>query len=233
MHAVLLAGGEGRRLAPLTDSIPKALVPVGDEPVLAIVLKLLVKQGVRTVDLAVNHHAEKISQAIGDGSQFGLDVKYYHEATPLSTIGPLTLIEKLPEQFLVMNADVLTDLPVDAFYQYHCNSGAALTVATTGRIERTDFGVIETNSKKMVTGFAEKPSRELTVSMGIYAIRRELVNKLEKGKRFGFDDLMLLMLKQKWPVQTFPWDSYWLDIGRPDDYERAREDTDRYKSWLL
>ncbi len=232
MHAVILAGGEGRRLAPLTDSIPKALVPIGDEPVLAIVLKLLAKQGVKTVDLAVNHQAEKILQAIGDGSKFGLRVKYHHEVIPLSTIGPLTLIDSLPDQFLVMNADVLTDLPIRKFFEWHIQSNFELTIATKKRIEQTDFGVIETNSEKRVTGFAEKPYRELTVSMGIYAVNRELVNRLDKGKRFGFDDLMLLMLKQKWPAQTFHWDGYWLDIGRPDDYERANEDIATYQSWL-
>lgn len=232
MHAVILAGGEGRRLAPLTDSIPKALVPVGNEPVLAIVLKLLAKQGVKTVDLAVNHQSEKILQAIGDGSQFGLVVKYHHEATPLSTIGPLTLIDDLPEQFLVMNADVLTDLPIRKFFEWHTESDFGLTVAMNKRNEQTDFGVISANYENIVTRFSEKPILELTVSMGVYAMRRELVNRLEKGKRFGFDELMYLMLDNEWPVQTFPWDGYWLDIGRPDDYERANGDIATYQSWL-
>lgn len=232
MHAVLLAGGEGRRLAPLTDSIPKALVPVGDQPVIALLLELLARQGVKSVDLAVNHQADQIRDAIGDGTQFGLSIRYHHEPVPLSTIGPLTLIDHLPDQFLVMNADVLTNLPIREFFDTHARSDCALTVATKKRIEQTDFGVIYANRENIVTRFVEKPTLELTVSMGIYAMKRELLKSLEKGTRFGFDDLMSLMLKRNWPVQTFPWEGYWLDIGRPDDYEHAQRDVAIYQSWL-
>lgn len=232
MHAVLLAGGEGRRLAPLTDSIPKALVPIGEEPVLILLLKLLAKQGVTSIDLAVNRYADQIMQAVGDGRRFGLAVRYCHEQIPLSTIGPLTQIENLPDQFLVMNADILTDLPISTFFDTHCRNDSTFTVAVKKRIETTDFGVIEYNKESLATGFHEKPSRELTVSMGIYAMKRKLLDSIPKEVRFGFDDLMHLMLREKHPVRVFVWEGYWLDIGRLDDFERAQRDLEIYQNWL-
>lgn len=232
MHAVILAGGEGRRLQPHTDSLPKALVPVGGEPVVAIVLKLLAKAGVRTVGMAVNHRAEQIVTALGDGSSFGLLLKYWHESTPLSTIGPLTLIENLPETFLVLNADVLTNLPFHSLYDKHRANGVELTVATTTRIEQTDFGVMTSDARDEIVSFQEKPHQSLMVSMGVYAMNRSLLDRLVRGARFGFDDLMNRMLREKRTIRSFPWSGYWLDIGRPDDYQRACQDAEIYKSWL-
>lgn len=233
MHAVILAGGEGRRLQPHTDNLPKALVPIDGEPVVGIVLKLLARAGVTTVDLAVNHRADQIRDALGDGQAFGPTLKYWHEPAPLSTIGPLTLIDTLPETFLVLNADVLTDLPFRALYDEHLAHNAAMTVATTTRIEHTDFGVMSVNDNKGIVSFEEKPGRSLTVSMGVYVLNRSLVTGLDRGTRFGFDDLMLQMLREKQVVRSFPWSGYWLDIGRPDDFQRAQQDSALYKRWLL
>lgn len=232
MHAVLLAGGEGRRLFPHTEQIPKALVPIRETPVIALVLRLLARQGVTSVDLAVNHRADQIRAVIGDGRNFGVPVRYCHEPTSLSTIGPLTLIDDLPAVFLVMNADVLTDLPPKTLLDAHHRNGAFCTVACTRRHEQTDFGVLTVGADNQVTAFTEKPTASYLVSMGMYLMSREILSDIPRGQRYGFDQLMMDLLKRNQPIHAIEWDGYWLDIGRPADYERAQLDADRYDRWL-
>lgn len=227
MVAVILAGGRGSRLLPHTADIPKALVSVGGKPVVGIVLERLKKAGVTTAHLAVHYRAEQIMSALGDGSDFGIEIRYSLEEEPLSTVGPLKLIENLPEQFVVMNADVLTDLNVRDLYEFHGTHNSSLTVATYRANEMIDFGVIETDSEGTVTGFHEKPRYPFLVSMGIYVFSRHLIADIPNGTRYGFDDLMHAMLSRKESVATFPYDGYWLDIGRPADYERAARDFTR------
>ena len=232
MEAVILAGGKGTRLQPYTKDIPKPLVPVGGKMIIEFLLARLRTAGVRKVYIALGHLAHLIEAVLGDGERFGLEIVYSLEKEPLSTVGPLKLIPDLPETFLVANGDILTDLDLDALYEDHLKSGAKLTVATHCRTETTDYGVLELNAEHRVTGFYEKPVNELMVSMGVYVFSKSVLEYVPYGQKFGFDDLMLTLLDAGEPVNAFVYDGYWLDIGRPSDYEIANRDIDKISSLL-
>jgi NDP-sugar pyrophosphorylase family protein len=232
MQVVILAGGKGTRLGPLTAEIPKPLVTVGDRAIIEILLKRLQRCGVRKAHLAVNHLAHLIMSVVGDGRAYGLEVTYSHEDEPLSTVGPVNLIPHLPNAFIVANGDILTDLDFREVYESHRTSGALLTVATHQRRSRIDYGVLDVDSSGLVTGFREKPAEDLTVSMGIYVFSRAVLKYVPADRPFGFDDLMLKLLEEKLPIHTFPYGGYWLDIGRPEDYEQAQRDIERVRTLL-
>jgi NDP-sugar pyrophosphorylase family protein len=227
-YAVILAGGRGTRLRPYTTTIPKPLVPVGERAILDIVLRRLRAAGVREVRMAVNHMADLIMAFFGDGAKFGLAIRYAVEDQPLGTVGPLAAIDDLPENFIVMNGDVLTDLDHADLFRRHVASGARLTLSTQRRTERIDFGVLEVDpSGGQLVGFREKPCYDFTVSMGVYVFHRSLVERIPSGRPFGLDELVLGMLADGERIHTYPHDGYWLDLGRPDDYERANREIDR------
>ena len=222
MRAIILAGGQGARLRPYTTLIPKPLVPLGGKyAILEVVLHQLKAAGFTHVTVAVNHLAHLITAYFGDGSLFGLKIDYSFEKTPLSTIGPLTLIPDLPENFLVMNGDVLCDLDYGRFYLDHCESGAASSVSVFRRDVKIDFGVLQFDENFQLKKFIEKPTYSFDVSMGIYCLNRSVINALPKGKPYGFDNLMLDSIEKNANIRISPFDGYWLDIGRPDDYEYA------------
>jgi len=225
MEAVILAGGKGARLKPYTAEIPKPLVTVGDHPVIEILLHRLKKASVKTVHLAVNHLAHLIMAALGDGSRWGMDINYHQEETPLSTVGPIKLINDLPSQFLVVNGDILTDMDFRQLYNQHCAGNALLTIATYRRTVTNDYGTLEVDSHGLATAFHEKPSFDFIVSTGVYIFSRDVLKYVPFGQPFGFDNLMETLLLHKEPVATYPFDGYWLDIGRVDDYEQANRDT--------
>jgi len=226
IEAVVLAGGKGTRLKPLTDDLPKPLVPIGGRPILDLLLTRLRKSNIRRARLAVNHMADQIECVIGDGKRWGIEVTYHHEPSPLSTVGPLKLIEGLPDDFVVVNGDILTDLDFASLVQNHESSEALVTVATCRRTHNVDFGVIETNSEGRMVAFSEKPTHSFTVSAGAYAFSRRVLDHVPDGTPFGFDDLMLRLLAKGLPIATFPHTGYWRDIGRPNDYLQAVEEFD-------
>lgn len=221
---MILAGGQGTRLKPHTDEVPKPLLPVGGRPVIESILTRFHQCGIDRVDIAVHHMAEQIKAAIGNGERFGLSIRYVEEQTPLSTIGPLTLISDLPQTFFVVNGDILTDLDYRIVWERHQHSGARLTIVTSTRVHKMDYGVFDLDANGIMTGFREKPDIALTVSAGIYLIDTSILSLVPKQQRFGFDDLMFACLREKIPVHTYAHDGYWLDIGRPDDYEKAERD---------
>lgn len=233
MKAVILAGGKGTRLKPYTTVIPKPLVPVGEKAILEILITRLKKEGVDEVFICLNHFAEIIMAFFGDGSRFGLKINYSLEDEPLGTVAPIKLIKGLPENFLVMNGDLLTDLPFHELFDYHMNGKALLTVSTFTRKNKIDFGVIDVDPVSLfATGFREKPEYTFDVSMGVYAMNRDVLEFVPPGTHFGFDNLMLTLLEKKRPAKIFPYGGYWLDIGRPDDYEKANEDIEKLNKLL-
>ncbi len=233
MKAVILAGGKGTRLKPYTSVIPKPLVPVGERAILEILITRLRKLGIDELYICVNHFAEIIMAFFGDGKKFGLKINYSLEDKPLSTVAPIKLIANLPANFLVMNGDLLTDLDFGALYDYHLKNSALLTVSTYQRKTKIDFGVIDVDhASKVATGFREKPEYSFDVSMGVYAMNRKVLDYVPASESFGFDNLMLALLAAKEPVKIYPYTGYWLDIGRPDDYEKANEEIDLLNSIL-
>lgn len=224
MRAVILAGGKGTRLRPYTTLIPKPLVPLGGRcSILEIILRQLAGAGFSRVTLAVNHLADLVMAYFGDGSRWGIRLDYSLEEQPLSTIGPLTLIDDLPERFLVMNGDILCDLDYAAFFAAHAASGAVASVSACRREVKIDFGVLEYGADQRLTAFREKPVYTFDVSMGIYCLDRSVVAALPRGEAYGFDNLMLDALAGGRRVEIRPFGGFWLDIGRPDDYQYADE----------
>jgi Nucleoside-diphosphate-sugar pyrophosphorylase involved in lipopolysaccharide biosynthesis/translation initiation factor 2B, gamma/epsilon subunits (eIF-2Bgamma/eIF-2Bepsilon) len=234
MHAVVLAGGMGTRLRPVTSSLPKPLVPIGDEgPVLEIVLRQLAQHGFRRVTIAIGHLGSLIQVVVGDGAKWGLEVDYALEAKPLSTIGPvIQILDRLPEHFLVLNGDILTDLDYAKLLVTHAGSGAPLTIGTYRRRVDVDFGVLEVDGVEVV-GFREKPTLDYAVSMGVYGLSRTTLATYPVGEPFGFDQLVLDLLRRGLHPRSYPFDGYWLDIGRPEDYERANRDFDKMRQLFL
>ena len=226
MHAVILAGGKGTRLRPYTTCVPKPLVPIGDTySILEIVLLQLRQSGFTGVTLAVGHMGHLIRAFVGDGSRYGLTVSYTDEETPLGTIGPvLNVLDTLPEHFLIMNGDVLTDLDYGAFLGRHARAARPVTVATYRRELRSEFGVLDVDGpggESRIVAFREKPTVAFQVSMGVYGVTRETLRRYTPGQVLGFDTLMLdLLAAGEWPGSDL-FGGYWLDIGRPEDYDTA------------
>jgi len=233
MRAIILAGGKGTRLKPYTTTIPKPLVPIGDEmPVLEVVIRQLARYGFTHITLAVNHMANLIMAFFGDGSRWNINLDYSLEDRPLSTIGPLTLIADLPENFLVMNGDILCDLNYKDFFDFHVQHGNDVTVSVYKRDAKIDFGVLKYNSEHLITEFIEKPTYHFDVSMGIYCLNRSVVEQIPKGEPYGFDALMIDGIKNGLKIMARPFDGFWLDIGRPEDYDNANENYQELKAKL-
>ncbi|WP_216215605.1 sugar phosphate nucleotidyltransferase [Amycolatopsis aidingensis] len=234
MHAAILAGGEGVRLRPYTTALPKPLVPIGGEyAILDIILQQLKACGFDRVTLAIGHLGSLIRAFAGDGERWGLRIDYAAEARPLSTIGPLlNFLDQLPENFLVMNGDVLTTLDYAALLRAHEQSTSALTVATYQREVKIDFGTLETTDGHIVD-FHEKPTLSYGVSMGVYALSRKTLSPYPRNVPFGFDELVLDLLSRQVNPKVYEFDGYWLDIGRPDDYDEANRNFERLRPALL
>ena len=220
-HAVILAGGRGTRLRPYTLTLPKPLVPLVDMPIVEIVIRKLANAGYQSATLAINHMGELIQatfrrrRALGFES-FGTRWKM----SRCRTIAPLRLIADLPDNFLVINADVLSDLDLSRFLADHVASGAIFTIGATNRDQVLDYGVLGVEGERLVS-FREKPKLPQLVSMGIYAVNRRVLDYIPRTGPFGFDQLMLKLIETGESVDVKRHDGYWLDIGRPDDYERA------------
>lgn len=222
MRAIILAGGKGTRLRPYTTLIPKPLVPLGGKySILEIIILQLREAGFSHITLAVNHLSQLIMAYFGDGSRLGVRIDYSLEEGELSTIGPLTLIDDLPESFVVMNGDILCDLDYRAFYEAHVAGGGEISVSAFRRHVKIDFGVLRYDVSGRLESFQEKPEYDFDVSMGIYCINRSVIQALPRGQKYGFDNLMIDSLAANRRVDIRPFNGYWLDIGRPDDYEYA------------
>jgi NDP-sugar pyrophosphorylase family protein len=233
MQAVILAGGRGTRLAPYTTVVPKPLIPIGDMPILEVVLRQLRARGFQRVTIAVGYLAGLLQAFFGDGSGLGLEIRYSIEKEPLGTVGPLTLIPDLDETFLVMNGDTLTTLDYAALIAQHKSSGAAATIATHKREVRIDFGVVEAGADDAITDYREKPAFDYRVSMGVYVFERRILDLIEEGRHFDLPDLIKLLLTRGERVASYPFDGYWLDIGRHDDHAQAVEEFEARRDQFL
>lgn len=184
----------------------------------------LVNHGFTHITLAVNHFSKLIMAYFGSGESLGVKIDYSLEEVELGTIGPLTLIKDLPNDFLVMNGDILSDINYQVFYDTHIQNKREVSVAAYKRQQKIDFGILNYNDSCVLTGFEEKPSMNIDVSMGIYCLNKLVVEKLKKNCPYSFDTLMLDRLSSNQMVALYPFAGYWLDIGRPEDYEKANEE---------
>lgn len=232
-RAVVLAGGKGTRLRPYTVVLPKPLMPVGEYPILEVIIRQLAHRGFDHITLAVNHQANLIRAFFGGGEKWRIRIDYSLETRPLSTIGPLRLIDDLPENFILMNGDVLTDLDFDCLFREHVATGNVFTVAASRRTEIIDYGVLTIDDSDTLTAFSEKPHVPYLVSMGVYAVNRSVLSLVPPNQPYGFDTLMCDLLARGERVRVRPYEGYWLDIGRPDDYAQAVDEFEGKRDKLL
>jgi len=219
-----MAGGKGTRLRPFTHVLPKPLVPIGERSILERVLEQLATCGFTEVVIAVGYKRELIMAVIGDGSRYGLSVRYHTEEKPLGTIGALAGIEGLADNFLVMNGDICTDLHFGEFLEDHVASGARASVGTYARRETIELGVLTLDDgAERIVGFQEKPTYDFHVSIGVNAFQRSILELVPSDAFFGFDDLMHRMLNEGVSIRSHRVEGLWQDIGRLDDYERMSE----------
>jgi NDP-sugar pyrophosphorylase family protein len=225
MKAVILAGGLGTRLKPYTTVFPKPLMPIGESPILEIIIKQLKAKGFNEITLAVGHLSELIMAFFNNGSKYGLKIEYSKEEKKLGTAGGLGLLKnKLEDDFLVMNGDVLTGLDFSEFLEFHKKTGSIATIALNRRHVDIDFGVVELDENRTLIGYIEKPKIDYLVSMGVYAFNESILEYIPSHEYLDIPDLMKRLLSEGEKVNGFIHDGYWLDIGRPDDYIKANED---------
>jgi NDP-sugar pyrophosphorylase family protein len=233
MKAVILAGGRGTRLAPYTTVFPKPLMPISDKPILDIVINQLRYYGFTEITLAVGYLSELLMAYFGDGSRFGVSIRYSHEDQPLGTAGPLALIDSLDEPFLVMNGDVLTTLDFGDLMRVHQQHDSVATITTYQRSVKIDLGVIEFDQQNRLERYIEKPTHHYQVSMGIYVFNPHALSFIPRNQRLDLPDLMLNMIAQGETVRCYRCDGYWLDIGRVDDYQQAVQEFERNRAQFL
>ncbi len=233
MKAVILAGGKGARLAPYTKILPKPLMPIGEMPILEVILRQMKVAGVDQIVLTVGHLSELLRTFFRDGSQLGLNISYSYEESPLGTAGPIALVSGLDDTFLVTNGDVLTTLKFSELLQYHRDQKSIATIAVHRRQQKIDLGVIEWDADCRVNGYIEKPTYDYVVSMGIYVFEPRVLEYIPAGKYLDFPDLVKKLIAAGEKVVGYPFEGYWQDLGRPDDYEIATQDFERMRSEFL
>ena len=258
MKAVVLAGGKGTRLAPYTHILPKPLMPIGEMPILEVLLRQMKRADIHEVIVTVGHLSHLLESYFQDGTRWDVKVSYSHEESPLGTAGPLSLIDGLDETFLVTNGDVLTTLDLRDLVRFHKSQNAIATIASHKRQVRIDLGVIERalncrandNASKVrtcdyadrcefwqggcaVTGYKEKPTIDYVVSMGVYVFEPRALEDIPKNQYLDFPNLVLKLIEAEEKVLSFPFDGYWMDLGRPDDYQQANQDFNNMRLQFL
>jgi NDP-sugar pyrophosphorylase family protein len=221
MRAVVLAGGTGTRLRPYTTVLPKPLVPIGEQPILELVIRQLARSGFDHIDMCVGHLGELIRSYFAESQSVpeGVSLAYHWEDEPLGTAGALRQVQGLDKPFLVMNGDILTELDYRELMRYHAEQDAALTIATHDKTVKLELGVIESEDT-VVTGYVEKPTLAYEVSMGIYAYHPRALEHMPAG-RFDFPDLVLKLVAAGEKVSIYRFKGMWYDIGTADEHEKA------------
>jgi NDP-mannose synthase len=233
MKAIVLAGGRGTRLAPYTKILPKPLMPIGDMPILEILLRQMKAAHISDVVLTVGHLSELLRAFFQDGHQWGLHIDYSYEQCPLGTAGPIALIPELNDTFLVTNGDVLTSMPLLDLIAFHCQEHATATIAVHHRKIKIDLGVVQTDGTPRINGYIEKPTIDYCVSMGIYVFEPHVVSYVPRGEYLDFPDLVKKMIAAGEKVVGYQYEGYWQDLGRPDDYEAAAQDFEKLRGEFL
>lgn len=232
VEAVIMTGGKGLRMAPYTKVLPKGLLPVGEKPILEIIVKQLKHYGFTSISMACGYLAPLIQTYFGDGSAWGVSIRYQVEHKPLGTAGPLRSLTHIHEPFLLINCDVLTTLDFKEFHDFHMRGGSMLTIASQNIGVPIELGVLETDAE-FVIDFVEKPTRSAYVSMGIYMMNPEIISYVPDNQAYDIPDVIHTLLADNRKVRHYENDSFWLDIGRPSDYTLANEQFHKLKQLLL
>jgi dTDP-glucose pyrophosphorylase/CBS domain-containing protein len=223
IQAVIMAGGLGSRLRPLTEDMPKPMLPVGGKPMMELMIEQLRQVGIRRVNITTHYKPEKISDHFGNGSSFGVELNYVNEDRPLGTGGSLGLIDKPTEPMLVINGDILTQIDFRAMLAYHQEHRAVMTVAVRQYDIKIPYGVIECEGSR-VCALKEKPKMHFLVNAGVYLLEPKAYEFIPNGEHFNMTDLIQRLLDSDHIVASFPIIEYWLDIGQLADYNQAQKD---------
>ncbi|HUA70471.1 MAG TPA: sugar phosphate nucleotidyltransferase [Solirubrobacteraceae bacterium] len=235
-RAVILAGGLGTRLRPYTTVLPKPLMPVGDRPILDIVVRQLARAQFDRITIATGYLAELIEAFFGDGSRYGIPIDYFREDEPLGTVGALSVIDGLDHDFLVMNGDILTDIDYAELLEHHREGGHSATIAAHQRDVQVSLGVMrfeQETDPTLVTGYIEKPTLSYVVSMGVYCFAPRVRAHIPQGGHLDFPDLVLRLIAAGETVRAWHSEDHWLDIGRHDDYEQAQDEFNQLRHLFL
>jgi dTDP-glucose pyrophosphorylase len=220
--AVIMAGGEGNRLRPITEDIPKPMIKIGKMPLLEYQIKSLAQLGIKRVYIAINYLGEFIEDYFGDGTDFGIEIKYLREDSKLGTAGPLSLLPEIPEKpILVLNGDIYTTSNFQSLYNFHEDSGSVITVGAVDYKVEIPYGIVEVNGEE-VQGILEKPTQSYLCNAGIYVISPDVIKSVEKNALTNMTDLVQAFISRGIKVKVFPIYEYWSDIGTPKDLENLR-----------
>ena len=228
VSAVIMAGGYGKRLLPLTEQVPKPMLPVGDRPLLERTISHLREAGINRVNLTTHYLSEQIRSHFGDGQAFGVDLTYVTEDLPLGTAGGLRLLAERDEPLLVINGDILTSVDFRSMLAFHKKQGADLTVGVRKYDMEVPYGVVETEGHS-VRAIREKPHMSFLINAGVYLLEPGVRRFIPEGQRFDMTDLMERLLKDGERVVSFPIVEYWLDVGGHADYRRAQDDVKKVR----
>lgn len=233
MQAIVLAGGRGARLKPYTTVFPKPLMPIGETPILEIIIKQLHCFGFDEIIFSVGYLKELLMAYFGNGEKWNVQISYSVEEHPLGTAGPLKLIKNTAENMLVLNGDVLSDINYREFFEYHVRKKALCTIATFPKPVKIDLGIVKKSDKGNIVDYIEKPTLHYDVSMGIYAFNKAALDFIPDNLYYDVPTLILALLSQGKEVQSYPFEGLWLDIGRQEDYENAIETFELNKNKFL
>ncbi|QQT27800.1 nucleotidyltransferase family protein [Sphingobacterium spiritivorum] len=223
--AIIMAGGEGKRLRPLTETTPKPLLKVGDKPIIEYNIDRLKSVGIKNIHLSINYLGDQLIDYFGDGSNKSLNIKYVKEEKPLGTIGSVLLVDKfMHEDIIVMNSDLLTNIDFADFYKSFKESDADMAVAATSYHVDVPYGVLEMGDGSAVKSLKEKPRYTYYSNAGIYLLRRNLLSMIPNNQFYNITDLMERVLEMNLKLITYPINGYWLDIGKHEDFQKAQED---------
>jgi dTDP-glucose pyrophosphorylase len=224
VDAIIMAGGRGERLKPITDKIPKPLLVVGDKPIIKHNLDRLILFGVDDFWISIRYMGEKIKSFVGDGKDHGVRINYILEEEALGTIGSISLVENFQHEYiLVMNSDILTNLDYEKFFLDFIESDADFSVATIPYNVDIPYAILET-TENLVTSFKEKPTITYFANAGIYLMKKSVCKYIPKNQFYNATDLIQCLLDKKYKVNSFPLRGYWLDIGKHDDFAKAQKD---------
>ena len=221
MKSVILAGGKGRRLQPFTTTIPKPLFPLGEKPILQIIIEQLKTYGVTDFIISLGYLGGIIQAFLGDGSKFGCNIEYVTENEPLGTAGAISLLPEMEEDFIFMNGDILTTLDFNKAIKFHKENSNLMTICTFKKRVKSSLGVLEINNENEVLNYLEKPENEYLVSSGIYILNPQIRSFVEKNEKIDLPHLVLRLIQKEEKVKSFLIDGDWFDIGTPDDLESA------------
>lgn len=223
LPAVIMAGGFGKRLMPLTESVPKPMLPVGDRPLLELIIQQLRRSGIRDVNLTTHYLPDSIVNHFGDGGAFGVKLNYLQEDHPMGTAGGLKKMKRPRGPLLVVNGDILTGVHFQEMFAYHRKHGSSLTVGVRKYALQVPFGVVEC-AGSLITSIQEKPLHNFFINAGTYLLEPAAWDRIPADRPFDMTDLIQLLIEEGSPVASYPIMEYWLDVGKKEDYQQAQED---------